>query len=266
MANTNFQVHNGLTVGPLSIDATTGSITTTGTIGAAGGYLNGAIGANTANTGVFTTVTITNGSTANSYTSLYGGQITGYHTGVIGANTANTGAFTTLTTTGTATVNSTSGVTAIANGGTTGVGNIGSSTTTFNTVFAKATTAQYADLAECYAGDADYEPGTVVEFGGDNEVTISSNDASTFVAGVVSTNPAYLMNSAIAADFPIAVALTGRVPTKIIGPVSKGQMMVSAGNGRARAETNPATGSVIGKAVENFGSGEGIIEVVVGRI
>jgi hypothetical protein len=284
MANTNFIVQNGLTVGPLTIDATTGSITTTGTIGGAGGYLNGAIGANTANSGVFTSVTTVSAgqitgyhtgaigaNTANtgvftSVTTVSGGQLTGYLTGVIGANTANTGAFTTLTTTSTATVNSTSGVTAIANGGTTGVGNIGSSTTTFNTVFAKATTAQYADLAECYAGDADYEAGTVVEFGGDNEVTISSNDASTFIAGVVSTNPAYLMNSAIEADFPIAIALTGRVPCKVIGPVTKGQMMVSAGNGRARAETNPVLGSVIGKAVENFSVGEGIIEVVVGRL
>ena len=192
--------------------------------------------------------------------------VTGYLNGAVGANTANTGAFTTLTTTGAATFNSTSGVTAIANGGTNGIGNIGTSTTGFNTVFAKATSAQYADLAECYAGDADYEPGTVVEFGGENEVTISNTDSSSFVAGVVSTNPAHLMNSAIEADYPIAVALTGRVPTKIIGPITKGQMMVSAGNGRARAEVNPVVGSVIGKAVENFGLGEGIIEVVVGRI
>ena len=197
--------------------------------------------------------------------------VTGYLNGALGANTPNTGAFTSITTgtstlTGNITLNSSNGVTAIINGGTSGVGNIGATGATFNTVFAKATTAQYADLAECYAGDADYEPGTVVEFGGSSEVTISNTDSSSFVAGVVSTNPAYLMNSAIEADYPIAVALTGRVPTKVIGPITKGQMMVSAGNGRARAESNPIIGSVIGKAVESFGSGEGTIEVVVGRI
>ena len=163
-------------------------------------------------------------------------------------------------------INSANNATAIANGGTNGVGNIGATGATFNTVFAKATTAQYADLAECYAADAEYEPGTVLEFGGDNEVTISNDDASAFVAGVVSTNPAHLMNSAIEAEHSVALALTGRVPTKIVGPVTKGQMMVSAGNGRARAETNPAMGTVIGKAVENFGEGLGVIEVVVGRL
>ena len=217
---------------------------------------------------MFTTLTATSG---------YQGAASGPHNGTVGATTANTGVFTTVLSTGTTTVNaltsnnavtvnSLNNATAIVNGGTNGTGNIGASGATFNTVFAKATTAQYADLAECYAGDADYEAGTVVEFGGTNEVTISSNDASTFIAGVVSTNPAYLMNSAIEADFPVAVALTGRVPCKVIGPVTKGQMMVSAGNGRARAEINPVIGSVIGKAVENFSVGEGIIEVVVGRI
>jgi len=266
MANTNFQVHNGLTVGPLSIDAATGSISTTGTIGGAGGYLNGAIGANTANTGAFTTITAS--STLNvTGTAAFAGTITAatMNATTIG-NSATVFTASSSTVSNSLSVNSANNATAIVNGGTNGTGNIGSSTTTFNTVFAKATTAQYADLAECYAGDADYEAGTVVEFGGDNEVTISSNDASTFIAGVVSTNPAYLMNSAIEANFPIAVALTGRVPTKVIGPVKKGQMMVSAGNGRARAETNPVMGSVIGKAVENFSVGEGVIEVVVGRL
>jgi hypothetical protein len=284
MANTNFIVQNGLTVGPLSIDATTGSITTTGTIGGQlSGYLNGAIGANTANSGVFTSVTTTSAgqltgyhtgaigaNTANtgvftSVTTTSGGQLIGYLTGAIGANTANTGAFTTLTTTGTATVNSTSGVTAIANGGTTGVGHIGATGATFNTVFAKATTAQYADLAEFYAGDANYEPGTVVDFDGEMEVTMSTVDSSAKIAGVVSTHPAYNMNSAIEAEFPIAVALTGRVPTKVVGSIAKGQMLVSAGNGQARAETNPAIGTVIGKALENFDGEQGIIEVVIGK-
>jgi len=134
---------------------------------------------------------------------------------------------------------------------------------TFNTVFAKATTAQYADLAEKYSADAEYEPGTVVEFGGDAEITISTTDASNRIAGVVSTNPAHLMNSHLDADFTVDLALAGRVPVKVQGPIRKGDMLVSAGNGRARAEADPRLGSVIGKALENFTNGEGTIEVLI---
>ena len=149
--------------------------------------------------------------------------------------------------------------------------NVGSTTTWFNNVYANAfygtaTYAKYADLAECYSSDADYAPGTVLDFGGEYEVTVSNKDASPFIAGVVSTNPAHLMNSNMDAEHIVAVALTGRVPVKVAGPVCKGQMMVSAGNGFARAETTPVMGSVIGKALENNIDGEGIIEVVVGRL
>ena len=66
-------------------------------------------------------------------------------------------------------------------------------------------------------------------------------------------------------EFPTQVALTGRVPCKVVGPVTKGAMMVSAGNGAARAESNPKIGSVIGKALANFDGEAGVIEVVVGR-
>jgi len=183
----------------------------------------------------------------------------------IGNAAASTGSFTTIVATGTLTVNSLNGANAIVNGGTTGTGNIGATGATFNTVFAKATTAQYADLAENYSADALYEPGTVVHFGGTDEVTLCDQDMCSKVAGVVSTNPAYLMNSAMA-GIAAAVALQGRVPCKVRGPVSKGDMMVSAGAGYARAEANPTVGSVIGKALENFTGTEGTIEVVVGRV
>jgi len=153
---------------------------------------------------------------------------------------------------------------AISNQNFSGTGNIGATGATFNTIFAKATTAQYADLAECYAADTYYDPGTVVEFGGEYELTIASENSAS-VAGIVSTNPAYLMNSAIEADFPVAVALTGRTPCKVHGPIRKGQMMVSAGAGYARASTNPTLGTVIGKSLENFEGNAGIIEVAVGR-
>jgi hypothetical protein len=103
-------------------------------------------------------------------------------------------------------------------------------------------------------------------FGGANEVEICDIDACTRVAGVVSTNPSYLMNSAQTGEHVIAVALTGRVPCRVTGRVRKGDMMVSAGDGRARAEADPRIGTVIGKALADFNGGDGVIEVVVGRL
>jgi hypothetical protein len=150
--------------------------------------------------------------------------------------------------------------------GSNGVGNIGSSTSAFNTVFAKATSAQYADLAEMYEADADYEPGTVLCFGGAKEVTLCGQADSTRVAGVVSTNPSYLMNSGQTGDCVVAVALTGRVPCRVTGTVRKGDLMVSTGDGRARANNAAAVGTVIGKALADFDGADGVIEVVVGRV
>ena len=117
-----------------------------------------------------------------------------------------------------------------------------------------------------YCADADYEPGTVLIFGGDQEVTIATAPGDTRIAGVVSTNPAHLMNSTLDCDCAVALALTGRVPTHVVGTVRKGDMMVSAGNGRAMACATPALGSVIGKALEDFTGEQGTIEIVVGRL
>jgi hypothetical protein len=153
----------------------------------------------------------------------------------------------------------------IINGQGNGVGNIGNSTGYFNTAFVKATSAQYADLAEKYVADAEYVPGTVVVFGGDKEVTVTSTDADRSVAGVISTNPSYIMNGGLEAEHVATVALTGRVPTRVTGTVRKGDLMVSAGYGLARAEADPRVGTVIGKALENHEGTEGVIEVVVGR-
>lgn len=163
-----------------------------------------------------------------------------------------------------------SGVVTFGTGGITndlgnGVGNIGSASGYFNTVFAQATSAQYADLAEKYVADAEYAPGTVVVFGGTHEVTVNATDADRKVAGVVSTNPSYIMNGGLQADHVATVALTGRVPTMVVGTVRKGDLMVAAGLGRARSEADPKVGTVIGKALEDFDGAEGTIEVVVGR-
>jgi hypothetical protein len=124
--------------------------------------------------------------------------------------------------------------------------------------------ATYADLAEYYESDKPYEPGTVVEFGGEKEVTIAE-DGTTRVAGVVSTNPAYVMNSQCQGEHVVAVALQGRVPCKVRGTIHKGDMLVSGGNGFAIPSQLPVMGMVIGKSLENF-EGEGVIEVAVGRL
>jgi hypothetical protein len=124
--------------------------------------------------------------------------------------------------------------------------------------------ATYADLAEYYEADNEYEPGTVLEFGGHKEVTLAES-LTPRVAGVVSTNPAYVMNSTCEGEHIVAIALQGRVPCKVRGPIRKGDMLVSAGGGFARPSTIPLMGTVIGKSLENF-EGEGIIEVAVGRL
>lgn len=145
-------------------------------------------------------------------------------------------------------------------------GNIGNTTTWFGNAYLRAVNALYADLSERYLADASYEPGTILKFGGLAELTVCDSDSCTEVAGVVSTNPAYEMNSALAGEHVVKLALAGRVPCRVTGPVWPGAMMVSAGNGLARAERNPAMGTVIGKALQASDGGQAIIEVVVGRL
>jgi hypothetical protein len=150
------------------------------------------------------------------------------------------------------------------------VANLGSVSSWFNIFYGKATQAQYADLAENYQADAIYEPGTVLMFGGENEVTIADAD-TTAVAGIVSTNPAHLMNGALQGARVVALALQGRVPCRVIGPVAKGDILVSAGFGFAKTapdrQLGMRFGQAIGKALENVASGtKATIEVVVGRV
>ena len=143
---------------------------------------------------------------------------------------------------------------------------IGSSSKGYNTVHAKATSAQYADLAEIYEADSEYEVGTVVIFGGEKEITVSSMGADPRVAGVISGDPAYLMNSKATGQ---AVALQGKVPCKVVGQISKGDMLVTHSQhpGVARKGTNPSMGTVIGKALEEYNSTEiGTINIVAGRL
>jgi hypothetical protein len=134
--------------------------------------------------------------------------------------------------------------------------------------------AQYADVAERYRADAEYDPGTLLVFGGDAEITISTEKYSKRIAGIVSTDPYCVMNSPKDErndpTFP-AMALLGRVPAKVIGEVRKGDLMVASdtpGHAEAwRDESNPPSGSVVGKAVEDkTGAGAGEIEISVGRL
>ena len=131
------------------------------------------------------------------------------------------------------------------------------------TITATATQAQYADLAEKYESDAEYEPGTVVVFGGDKEITACSSQGSHAVVGVISTDPAYMMNSEAEGQY---VALTGRVPCKVTGPVAKGDLLVSSGEeGHAEVQNEARPGTIIGKAIGTNpeGNGPAIIEVLV---
>jgi len=127
--------------------------------------------------------------------------------------------------------------------------------------------ANYADLAENYTSDSDYASGTVLVFGGEAEVTQSHSSHDTRIAGVVSTNPAYLMNGA---ESGIAVALQGRVPCRVLGPVSKGDRVVSshiAGVAQALDPAQYQPGCIIGKALQAINSTDiSTIEVVVGRL
>jgi hypothetical protein len=148
--------------------------------------------------------------------------------------------------------------------------NIGSATSSWNTVFAKATSAQYADLAEMYCADSEYTPGTVLEFGGTEEVTITTQSHSTQIAGIVSTNPSYLMNSTLTCNNALEVALVGRVPCHVVGTIAKGDRLVSSSTPGIATRLDMSQyqpGCIIGKALEAYDSETvGTIEVAVGRI
>lgn len=137
-------------------------------------------------------------------------------------------------------------------------------------ITATTTTARYADLAEKYIADsADYKPGQVLVFGGDNEVTVSKDAYDHRVAGIVTTDPAFVMNDDLTEDNTVTVALTGRVPCQVLGPVNKGDLLVTSNmSGVATALDNAKfiPGVVIGKALSTLVKSEvQIIEVAVGR-
>jgi hypothetical protein len=146
---------------------------------------------------------------------------------------------------------------------------LGSGTTWWRTFYGVSTQAQYADLAENYQADAQYVPGTVLVFGGAREVTTTDRDHNTAVAGVVSTNPAHLMNGGLAGDNVVALGLTGRLPCRVQGPVDKGDVLVTSTTPGVAQRIDNAKflpGCVVGKALESINTNNiQTIEVVVGR-
>jgi hypothetical protein len=239
------------------------SLTTTGG-GLVNGYLNGAIGANIANSGIFTTATVNgtlsaaimnggiignNGATFTGATLSTSSTITAYGTissPTINAQTiGNTGA----TLTGTLSTASQTNITKLGNLSSLSLDgqlipssnasiNLGNATAYWSTVYGvnfvgTSTTAKYADLAEKYLTDSEYPVGTVVMVGGDAEVTQHDGRAVRAI-GAVSQNPAYKMNGDL--EGGTYIALKGRVPVRVIGPITKGHSLRGAPWGVAIAE------------------------------
>jgi filamentous hemagglutinin len=263
-ANVNATTHTGATVSVTgNIDG--GNLRTGGLISATGNITGGNIlgGANVnATTHTGATVSVTGAITAGGDLSLVGNIV---DTGPLTVITSSNGNITLAPNgTGVVIVN-----TDIRNGQASGTGNIGAAGATFNTIFARSTSAQYADLAEMYESDIAYSPGTVVEFGGTKEVTATTDSHSTAVAGIISTNPSYLMNSAQAGDHVLAVALVGRVPCRVVGTIKRGDRLVSsstAGAATVLSAEKYQPGCIVAKALEDYDSETvGIIEVAVGR-
>ena len=268
-------------------------------IGAGGGFANSAADRillvtggserlRAQDTGVVVTGSLVAGSysggTVSGTTGTFSGAVSGTTGSFSSAVTGTTGTFssavsgTTASFTGNVDLGNASADTISMNGSVdtniipTGTRNLGSGSSTWSTVYATtfsgtATTARYADLAENYLADGEYEAGTVIALGGTAEVTATVTMKDHRVAGIVSTNPAHLMNSHLEGEHVVAVALTGRVPCKVIGKVAKGDMLVSSNvPGYAMVDNNPSIGTMIGKAVKDkVDDGKGVVEVLVGK-
>jgi hypothetical protein len=279
--NGTLRVHNGISAGGSNI-ATVAYVTsqisslsansiTNGTssvaVIASGGNIRANVGGstitNTYSGGLAVTglVSATGAVTAGGDLSLIGNIV---DTGPMNIITSSNGNIT-LAPNGTGNVNHSGNIMPLVNA----VANIGTTTLGYNTIFAKATSAQYSDLAEMYQADSEYTPGTVLDFDGSNEVTITTKSHSTQVAGIVSTNPSYLMNSTLNCANAVQLALVGRVPCHVVGTITKGDRLVSSsvpGVATRLDMSQYQPGCIIGKALEAYNSETvGTIEVAVGR-
>ena len=219
----------------------------------------------THNSGLTDTImTINGGSITGGVGASFSGTVsgvTGTFSGTLTGGTVTDGSFTT-----TGGVVTAGNISSISNNNY----NIGASGNRWNTVYATtfngtATQAQYADLAEIYSSDSEYEAGTIVKIGGDAEVTQTTTHADRDVFGVVSTAPAYLMNSEAEG---VPVALAGRCPVKVIGKVKKGERLISSdepGYAWALGSDNYDARSIIGRSLEDKeDGGMGTVEAVIG--
>ena len=261
----NTGVFTGNASGLSEINASNLSSGTVPTARLSGGYpitVTTAAQPNITSVGTLTSLAVTgNISAGNVSATTFTGALSGAATT---AGTVTTAAQPNITSVGTLTSLGVSGAlttTQLTAGANTTAGNI---TGNWTLTTGSRLEATYADLAEYYEADVKYLPGTVLMFGGDKEVTLAE-DGTSKVAGVVSTNPAYVMNSTCP-GLLTAVALQGRVPCKVRGKISKGDMLISGGNGFARPNQFPSMGTVIGKALQDFDGYEGVIEVAVGRL
>ena len=206
---------------------------------------------------------------AGTITAALTGNVSGNVTGSSGSCTGNSATATTATNVTTtdntstnetvylAFVDGTSGAQGIEVDSSTLTYNPSSGTLTTGIFSGTATSAQYADLAEIYAADEEYPAGTVVMIGGDAEITAATPEAQ-YLAGVISTAPAYLMNSAADGE---AVALVGRVPVRVVGGVNKGEAVFATHNGKASAN---GQGKIVGIALEtNSDLGEKSVECML---
>jgi hypothetical protein len=264
------------------------SVTTTitGSVSGTAATVTTAAQPNITSVGTLSSLSVTGNVNAGNVISTFYGPATGL-TGIPGANVTGTlsvptssyaatvstaaqpnitsvGTLTSLTVSGTTTV---SGNAALTTTNLTSGANVTAGYLTGNWTLTAGSkwNATYADLSEKYVADANYEPGTVLVFGGEHEVTLSTEADSFRVAGVVTTDAAYTMNSALEAEYVADIALQGRVPCKVLGPVYKGDLLVAAGNGHAIANNMARAGTIIGKSLENFKDASGVIEVAVGR-
>ena len=281
-ANVNATTHTGTTVS-VTGNVTAGNVSTVGLITATGNVTAGniislgavsATGNLSAAGNVAGNFFIGNGSLLSGLS--LGVTVTKFTNGSSEGNAGSPGGNITFTVGGVANVMVVTNTGAVVTGlstpsitktGTNAVGNIGSASSYFERVFATATTALYADVAERFEADEVLRPGTVVELGGVKEITRAQNDLSEKVFGVISTKPAYTMNGAAGEDDTHPpVAMTGRVPVQVVGVIHKGDRLVSAGSGSARAaKPGEATAfNVIGRAlVDKLTPESGTIEAIV---
>ena len=260
---------SGLTDGTMTING--GSITGgigasfSGTVSGATGTFSGTLTGGTVTDGSFTTTggVVTAGNISSISNNNYNIGASGNRWNTVYASTVDTGS---VTASGQISGGSFGAILPATNNNL----NIGASGTKWNTVYATtfngtATQAQYADLAEIYSADADYEAGTIVKIGGDAEVTQTTTHADRDVFGVVSTAPAYLMNSEAEG---VPVALAGRCPVKVIGKVKKGERLISSdepGYAWALGSDNYDARSIIGRSLEDKeDGGMGTVEAVIG--